>query len=102
MVLQSQLKDKKDKQTDAWYAWARYLIDIQGKNEDVQDPNSQKYDPIEPIAKNKFRDMLDQMSSKGKFANKHCYYVQSGVLADKSTQPYAITVKFRAPIDTSS
>ena len=30
------------------------------------------------------------------------YYIQTGVLANEKTKPYAITVNFKAPLDKSS
>ena len=30
------------------------------------------------------------------------YYIQTGVLASENTDPHAITIKFRAPINTAS
>ena len=41
-------------------------------------------------------------NNSGNSANRIIYYIQTGVLATEKTQPFNITVKFRAPLDDSS
>lgn len=85
MAIQSQVKDKKDKQTDWWYAWARYIMDVDGGDEtsSVKDKEKDKekdkdkktYESIQPIAKNKFRDVQDKMSKNSSKEASLIYYV---------------------------
>ena len=45
---------------------------------------------------------MDKLRNTSQKDSQLIYFVQSGVLANQHTQPYAISVKFQAPIDTSS
>ena len=56
---------------------------------------------MKPVSKESYSAFWSKDMRNGEL-KKLVYYVQSGVLATEKTDPCAITIKFKAPLDDSS
>jgi len=56
---------------------------------------------VQPVARRNF-EKLEELRKNTNTEKQLVYYIQTGVLATEKTDPHNITVKFKAPIDTSN